>query len=212
MSISGKLFAVAVAGVGLVALISRRDKVETFPISALVDPASVAGTAETLYSSSEDQFIQNAWHFVGDNFAYEKIGSDMMFDDNTVLCARCYLPTATLARGEGNCVAVAALLASLLRNALPPERVFMVVGDYDKDLAGIRGHAWVEVQRGGTWYLLEATSPPRGWFTVNSQAGLYVPFAYLNDQIFRCNNPELCLTSSGCRISARVLTERCKCG
>ncbi len=214
---NGKFFAAALAAASLAVIILTRNNgedFETFPISALVNPSIVVPEAAQIPSPDEDTFIRNAWQYVGAGFPYERVGSDMTFENGQVECARCLLPQETISHGRGNCVAKSSLLTSILRYRLPPDRVYMVIGDYygGNGLTGDgdRGHAWVQVFRNGDWYLLEATSPPRGWLTVSSQSGLYVPFAHLNDQHFDCNSPTLCFSSSkGCIALEQALTEPC---
>ena len=55
-----------------------------------------------------------------------------------------------------NCANRAFLLASLLRQQYPPDRVWVVLGNLKID--GLGGHAWVFL-RNGQDYLLETTSP-----------------------------------------------------
>lgn len=198
-----RFFFTVAAGVGLALLLSRRNGhaggYAEFSRSDLVNPNSVAKLAASLNGTGdEEQFILNAWDWVGRMIPYERTASDLEFVNSHVVCARCLLPTMTLAHGSGNCVAKSALLASLLRNRLPPERVSMVIGDYDTGVPSPegKGHAWVEVTLDGVQYLLEATKSPNPdapWVLAESRRDKYEPYVYLNDLYFSCTSSHLCM-------------------
>lgn len=166
----------------------------TFPTSSLICPSCVAGVAAA-FPPDEDAFIYSAWAFVGDKIQYDLFSSDITFVNSSVKCKDCELPSATLQSGNSNCVGSSALLASLLRNRLPPERVLMAVGDYSRN--GVGGHAWVEVLRSDGWYVLEATAPPQGWRRA-SDAPEYTPLVYFNDVVRTCLEETLCVGIGRC--------------
>jgi hypothetical protein len=82
------------------------------------------------------------------------------------------------ARKEGiDCDDSAILLASLLRNYLPPDRVFCAAGIWTKNGRG-GGHMWVEVARpGGGHDILESTAS-----SLKAPYGLYETSVLFNDE------------------------------
>jgi len=63
-------------------------------------------------------------------------------------------PSTTLAIGIGNCANKSFLLASLLRNQLPPDQIYCVLGNLHNGKTG--GHAWVQVNLDQE-YIVEST-------------------------------------------------------
>lgn len=162
----------------------------SFSTGDFVDPEAVADIAAAL-PQDEDSFILSTWKYVTDNIQYQGYSSNLHFVNDIIKCSGCRVPEATLKAGRGNCVSMSSVLASILRNRLPPERVFMAVGEMRLD--GVGGHAWCQVQRrNGRWYLLESTSPPKGWVPVDTVSYIYEPFALYNDRLFYCYSEELC--------------------
>ncbi len=193
-----KVFAAALATLGLgVVLVKVMGNLgyETFPTSALVCPACVADLAAQLPGADDDTFIQAAWAYVGDSIHYESFSSDIVFQDSSVKCKDCELPATTLKTGNSNCVGSSALLASILRNRLPPERVMMAVGNLYRN--GVGGHSWVECFRAGDWYILEATAPPQGW-RLASASPEYEPLVFFNDVEETCLSEALCVSIGRC--------------
>ena len=88
-------------------------------------------------------------------------------------------PGETLTWGFGDCEDTSTLLTSLLRNFLPPDRVFCVIGNYQRF-----GHAWVQVKlKDGNLAILETTlssAPPNPW----RYGGPYSPYIIFNDLIY----------------------------
>ena len=170
-----------------------------FSTTDFVNPESVADIAASL-PSTEDDFILSAWDYVAGNIQYQGYSSNLYFVNDAIKCTGCRIPDSTLKSGKGNCVSMSSVLASILRNRLPPERVFMVVGQMSLD--GIGGHAWVNCQRRDErWYLLESTNPPKGWVPMEAVSYIYKPFAYFNDALFYCYSDEIC----------RVKVRSCDC-
>ena len=166
----------------------------------MVNPEAVTDIAASL-PQNEDDFIMAARQYVSDRVEYQGYSSNLYFVNDWIKCSSCRLPETTLKLRKGNCVSMSSLLASILRNRLPPDRVFMVVGEARFD--GIGGHAWVECQRqNGYWYLLESTNPPNGWIPVDSMRSIYEPFALFNDKLYNCYSDEICrvsVSSCDCR-------------
>lgn len=163
---------------------------QVFPTSALVCPGCVADLAAQLPGTDDDVFIQAAWDYVTSSIRYESFSSDITFQDGTIRCRDCELPPSTISSGMSNCVGSSGLLASILRNRLPQERVKVGVGNLYRN--GVGGHAWVEVMR-DDWYILEATAPPRGW-VLASLATEYEPLVFFNDVEKTCLDRTLCVS------------------
>ena len=183
------LIAAAAVGVLLYRTIASA-ATQLFALFQFISPASVSDIAAQL-PAGEDEFIIAAWEQVGNDITYDGYASEITIMDHTVECARCLLATEVLNAGRANCVGKAILLTSLLRNRLPADRVYMAIGQLSMD--GVGGHAWVVVQRAGSWYLLESTRPPNGWQLVASRPE-YILEALLNDQDVICTSSSLCLS------------------
>lgn len=65
-------------------------------------------------------------------------------------------PSVTRRVQVGNCVNKAFLLASLIRNDLPPDSINCVLGNLYHDVTP-GGHAWVQVNLGSGEYIVEST-------------------------------------------------------
>lgn len=177
---------------------------DTFPASNFFQPEKAAGLADSLGTESEDQFILDAWNYVGGSIAYESIPSDIEFEGDVITCLRCYTVEETIASGKGNCVNKSALLASVLLNRLSSERVYMVIGGFSMD--GVGGHAWLNIYRNNDWYLVEATSPPKPnpWIKVSAMNTIYVPYAIFSAADFRCVDHSVCLQVGACDCGRRI--------
>lgn len=171
----------------------------------LVAPEPFSQVAASM-PADEDQFIQAACDYVLNNVQYQGYASNLYFVGDMITCSGCRLPEKTLTLGKGNCVAMSSVLASILRNRIPPERIFMAVGEVRFD--GIGGHAWCVVQRkDGRWYLLESTTPQKGWVPLESVVNIYIPYSYFNDQLFYCYSDSLChVAIKGCNCQEFALS------
>lgn len=189
---------------GLVALLARAVAYKNLTLLDLIDAPRVAYIAESLPPG--DDFILTAWDFVGREVPYASYGTTIYFSDSAIRCKNCLTLDELMDQPApvGNCVAKSMLLTSILRNRLGPDQVYMALGDLvTRGETG--GHAWVIVKRAGTWYVLEATSPPHmtaPWTTVEAAASRYRPTAYLNDLALTCADPEMCIV---------VRARRCPC-
>lgn len=151
------------------------------------------------FPQEENGFVMAAWNYVS-GITYEHIGSDMTFlQDGIIVCEDCYLPSQTLAREVGNCVAKSSLLASLLATKLPAERIHMIIGSYGPNRE-TGGHAWVELFRQNDWYLLETTKTPSTniWVTGDSQYPLYDPGVMITPNDVVCADKFFCESLSSC--------------
>jgi len=184
-----------VAGLFVWWLVSRINS-STVPITKFIDPAAVSAIADQL-PRDEDEFLLSAWELVGAGVKYDAFGSIVEFRDSTVECQNCLLPDRMLrmSRPHSNCVGKSALLTSILRTRLPPERVYMVVGAANVSPRP-GGHAWVTAKRGSEWYILESTVPPSRdlpWHRAEELSDLYVPEAFVNDYgVFCSTGGDIC--------------------
>ena len=187
-------FLTTVAAGATIWVIRSRLSVRNFLISDLINPQSVSHIAAQLDQSNDAEFILDAWDFVGSHIPYMGYGSELFFTNHHIRCQKCLLPTETLKNMQANCVGKSALLASLLRNRLPAERVYMVIGELaDGDVGG---HSWVEAKLDSEWYLLESTRPPRNnpWVRAAAMTKSYTAMSYLNDQTLSCFSEEFCVS------------------
>jgi hypothetical protein len=89
------------------------------------------------------------------------------------------MPDLTTRTRVGNCAVKSFLLASLLRNELPPDQVYCTLGNLYNGKPG--GHAWVSVRLGGQEYVMESTTPSAPPLVLASAAERYEPVHYFND-------------------------------
>lgn len=181
----------------LLTLLARRKSSVMYSASDFFRPEEVKAIADSLPYSSEDDFIQAAWQYVGSTIPYQAINSDMLFDGkSSILCQDCLTPGETLTNQEGNCLAKSALLASILVTRIPADRVNIIVGKY----AVVGGHAWVECQRSdGKWYVLEATGVPKPgkkWVLADDVYPMYSPGVYMTADLAICDDPSYLSSSS----------------
>jgi len=80
-----------------------------------------------------------------------------------------------------NCANRSFLLASLLRQEYPPDRVWVVLGNLNMD--GLGGHAWV-VLRNSQDYILETTSPSIR-YPIAADSPAHEDVIYFNDKEVR---------------------------
>ncbi len=185
-----KLLWAAGIGVATMGAIVWRGAARRFPLAGVVDPLAVADLASQ-FPPGEGDFIRAAWHYAGTEIRYEPVGSILLFSDDSVRCQRCLLPGEVARRGRANCFGKAVLLASLLRTRLPPDLVFVAVGEVTQPDIG--GHSWVVVRRqDGEWYLLEATKPPGEWRRASEFAQAYHPSVLFNDVELLCQDEQMC--------------------
>jgi hypothetical protein len=175
-----------------------------FPAQEFFQPEAVADLARSFDTGDVDESITAAWEWVGRNIQYEAVGSDIDFHDQYVTCLHCFTAEETLRRGQGNCVSKSALLGSMLIHYLSPADVRLVIGGFALD--GVGGHCWLEVKRLGTWYLIEATSPPRStdWVPSSLMSTTYLPYAVISMNGLDCRNECFCLEVGACDCQQRI--------
>jgi len=131
------------------------------PVRALlqVDDPEVRELARVLVQA--DNFIEASHEFVNSFTSYRREVGDFWA-----------LPIEMLTARAGDCDDSSILLCSLLRNYIPPEKVFVAFGVWEGE-----GHAWVIAQdEDGEDMVLESTAHPS-----KSLRGKYVMDAMFND-------------------------------
>jgi transglutaminase-like putative cysteine protease len=89
-------------------------------------------------------------------------------------------PSITIHTKIGNCANSAMLLASLVRNELPPQQAYCVLGNLHSQQPG--GHAWVKVSLDGDDFIMEATTPKVPPLVPEGTATRYEAVHYFNDK------------------------------
>jgi hypothetical protein len=129
---------------------------------------------------TSDARIEALHHYVG-NIKYKQLISGMMSVEGRVSYQRDLwnYPATTMKIGVGNCANKAFLLASLMRQELPPGEVYVALGNLYNEKPG--GHAWVVLKRDGTNYIVESTRPDVPTFIDAKSADRYEPVHFFND-------------------------------
>ncbi len=92
-------------------------------------------------------------------------------------------PSLTIRTQIGNCANKAFLLTSLLRRDLDVDHVFCALGNlHDNGSSG--GHAWCQVNLGGTDYIVESTRPDVPYLVAADIAKRYELVHLFNDERF----------------------------
>ena len=146
-------------------LANVRNDGKFYPIRPLiqVDDPEVREIARVLVQS--DNFIEAAHEFVNSFTSYQSEMGDFWATPGEMLTIR-----------AGDCDDSAILLCSLLRNYIPPDKVFVAFGVWTQG-GKTGGHAWVVMQDDdGGDMVLESTSHPR-----NPLHGKYTLSAMFND-------------------------------
>ncbi len=182
-----------------VALLARWGSQKTYGTAAFFQPGDVKSIAQQLPHGSEDEFILAAWNYVANTIPYEHLASDMSFRNGEVMCADCYFPTEIIARDKGNCIAKSSLMASILANRIPMDRIQIIVGEYLGSSTG--GHAWIELWRQGDWDLIETTAPPgnQPWQVATTLYGRkYMPSVVLENNSLKYASKDEVARMIGC--------------
>jgi len=122
------------------------------------------------------------WHWVA-SLKYTKFVKAKMWVDGHSSVQQDYWapPSITAKVRVGNCATKSFLLASLLRNELPVEKVHCVLGNlYQPGDKG--GHAWIELQPNGESYVMESTRADMKPMVPASAADIYESVVYFNDE------------------------------
>jgi hypothetical protein len=101
--------------------------------------------------------IETLHQWVGSEIKYRKLVAGRLTIGNKISVQTDLWMSPSLVKQTkiGNCANKSFLLASLLRNALPPEHVHVVLGNLHNGKVG--GHAWVQINYNGSDFISEAT-------------------------------------------------------
>lgn len=90
-------------------------------------------------------------------------------------------PSQVIRTRVGNCCNKAFLLSSLVRNELPPEQVYVILGNlHQPPRPG--GHAWVKCYLDGEEYIMESTRGDMKPMVAAKVAEVYEEVLYFNDK------------------------------
>lgn len=177
---------------------------EIFTLREFITPDAFAVKElyQRLKGSTEEETILACWNWVVENIRYPKSDRRVMYYGGKEYVAEDWwgLPAETISTGSEDCDGRAFLLVSLLRNFLPEDKVFAVLGNLAKD--GASGHAWVTVSR-GNWHILETTlsSLPDNPWKLDGVENIYRPALYFNDkEVFASVKEKLCLPLGPCKV------------
>ncbi len=108
---------------------------------------------------SREERILACWNWVASNVRYVKtVKGRLWINGRTSVQHDLWQePAMVINTLIGNCANKSFLLTSLLRNELPPEDVFCVLGNIYNGTAG--GHAWLQVKLNDQFYTMESTTP-----------------------------------------------------
>lgn len=144
----------------------------------LINPQAVAGVVKPNGSS----FVQECYQWVVDNIDYRSFGSEIRFKQDGIYTRQCDLPEKVLTKGASNCLGMSLLLASLLRQKIGEDSVYVALGDAKLN-GSWGGHAWVLVWD-GDWYILDSTYEKPVWIKGTSEK--YEAEGYFNDRKLAC--------------------------
>ena len=145
----------------------------------LINPEVVAGVVKPNGSS----FVQECYQWVVENIVYQSFGSEIRFKENGIYTTKCDLPEQVLTKGASNCLGMSLLLASLLRQKLSEDMVYVALGDAKLN-GSWGGHAWVLVWD-GDWYILDSTYEKPIWIKASANER-YEAEGYFNDRKLAC--------------------------
>ena len=123
--------------------------------------------------------VAACWGYVARQIKYRQfITTRISVDGRTFIEKDAWLdPAQVIHAGVANCFNKSILLASLLRQELSPERVYVILGNVNSD-----GHAWV-LARLDRDYILETTSPHLSCpFILADSADIYDPVIFFQDK------------------------------
>jgi len=130
----------------------------------------------------DDRLIA-CWDFVADRVRYVKFVKAKLWvgGKSSVQTDYWQTPGQVIRTRIGNCCNKSFLLASLIRQELPPEQVSVVLGNLcQKGNPG--GHAWLELNFNSHPYIMESTRGDMRPMVASEVANIYEPVIYFNDK------------------------------
>jgi len=136
----------------------------------------------TMGAISQEERIKACWQWVASKVRYKSfIKGKLQIENRVSVQHDLWCDPSIVARIRvGNCANKAFLLTSLLRNELPPDRVYCVLGNLYNGKAG--GHAWTEVKLNDRNYISESTKSDVPPLVLAAKASRYEAVHYFNDQ------------------------------
>ena len=138
---------------------------------------------ESLAAPTLKEKIYNCWAWVANKVKYVQSISGVLQIQGKISRQNdlWIAPNLIISTKVGNCFNKSALLTSLVRNALPDDKVSLVLGNITSD--GIGGHAYVICQLDSEIYLLESTRPDiKNPFVIASDVQIYDPVIFVNER------------------------------
>lgn len=134
--------------------------------------------------ADQNEKITALWDWVASRVRYTRfVKAKLSVDGHSSTQDDYWAPPGITAKvGVGNCATKSFLLTSLLRNELPADRVYCVLGNLQQP-GNKGGHAWVEIHPNGTSYLMETTRDDMPPMVLTSAADIYESVIYFNDEI-----------------------------
>ena len=126
--------------------------------------------------------ITACWKWVASNVRYVKFvkGRIWINGKSSVQNDLWTFPETTIRTQVGNCVVKSILLTSLIRNELPSDQVYCVLGNLYNGKPG--GHSWVALNLDDGQYYMESTMPTAPPMVLMDMAKRYEPVHYFNDK------------------------------
>lgn len=130
----------------------------------------------------EDRMV-SSWHWVADQMKYVPFVRAKLWVGGQSSTQDDYWqePSQAIRTRIGNCVNKSMLLGSLLRNELPADQVYVVLGNlHQPPRPG--GHAWVQVILNSQPYIMESTRGDMQPLVPSQVADIYEDILYFNDE------------------------------
>lgn len=128
--------------------------------------------------------ITALWSWVAEKVKYVRfVKAKIWINGHSAVQDDFWVSPSITAKGKipGNCATKSFLLCSLLRNELPAEKVYCVLGNLQQP-RNKGGHAWVEVQPNGAKYVMESTRGDMKPMVLADNADIYESVIYFNDK------------------------------
>jgi hypothetical protein len=125
--------------------------------------------------------IKACWGWVASQVKYVEFVRGRLWIGNKVSVQNDLwsLPETTINTKLGNCAVKSFLLASLIRNELPPDQIYCTLGNLYNGKPG--GHAWISLNIEGQEFVMESTTPTVPPMVPASMAKRYEAVHYFND-------------------------------